>query len=107
MTRNTAPGPALVVECVDAEAGEAGDLEREIRLQERFAVLALPVVHDAVHEAAHGPGVEDGSVEAAHVAVHADHRREPRREMDVGRPVLHSVCEQFGSLHFGSPQASL
>src|SRR6185437_6819693 len=42
-------GAAVLVEGVDAEAREAGNLEREVALEEFLVVLALLVVHDVVH----------------------------------------------------------
>ena len=83
----------MVVECVHAKAGEAGDLEREIRLEAIFVVLALPFVHDAGDQIAHRLVTEPGDVDAVQVAIDPNHRRKPGREVKVGRPVLYPECE--------------
>ena len=44
-------------------------------------------------------------VDAADVAVHADHRRQARRQMQVGRLVLDHEGEQFGEIHYNPPGA--
>jgi hypothetical protein len=81
-------GAPVLVERVHAEAREVRDLEREVDLQRLLVNLALRVVHDVVHHPVHVLVLEVGHVDAAHVAVHADHRRQAGRQVQVRGLVL-------------------
>jgi pyridoxal phosphate enzyme (YggS family) len=102
-------GAAVLVERVDAEARQPGDLEREVDLEEFLVIAALLVRHDVVDQRMHLLVVERGDVDAAHVAVDADHRRQadalflteragqrsPRKfvlDRVPGKPVLACQC---------------
>jgi len=92
-------GAAVLVEGVDAKARQALDLEAEIALQRVFVVLALGIVHDVVHHVVHGLVVERLDVDPPHVAVHADHRRQPGRQVQVRRLVLDRKRKKLGDVH--------
>jgi hypothetical protein len=62
-------------------------------------VLALRIVHDVVDHGVHRLVVQRLDVDAAHVAVHADHRRQPCRQMQVGGLVLDREGQQLGDVH--------
>ena len=94
-------GAAVLVEGVDAKARQAVDLEREVALQRFLVGLALRVVHDVVHHGVHLLVVERVDVDAAHVAVHADHRRQAGRQVQVGSLVLDGERQQLGNVHGG------
>jgi hypothetical protein len=99
-------GAAVLVEGVDAEARQALDLEREVALQRVFVVLALGVVHDVVHHVVHLLVVQRVDVDAPHVAVHPDHRRQAGRQVQVGGLVLDRKGQQLGDVHaMGRPCA--
>jgi hypothetical protein len=82
-------GAAILVEGVDAEARQAGDLEGEVDLEEFLVVAALLVRHDVVDERVHLLVVERRDVDAADIAVHADHGRQAGGQMEVRGLVLH------------------
>ncbi len=82
-------GAAVLVEGVDAEARELGDLEREIRLEELFVSLALLVVHDVVHHAVHFLVGERGHVDTLHVAVDTNHGGHASGQVQVRGVILH------------------
>jgi hypothetical protein len=91
MVRNTAAAPGVIG--IDPEAGQAGDLEREIDFEAFFVGLALGVAHDVVH---HGVDIlvrHRGDVDPAHVAVDPHHRRHVRGEMKIRRLVLDSESQ--------------
>jgi hypothetical protein len=90
---------AVLVEGIDAKARQALDLEREVALQRVFVVLALGVVHDVVHHVVHHLVVQRVDVDAPHVAVHADHRRQAGRQVQVGSLVLDRKGQQLGDVH--------
>jgi PLP dependent protein len=92
-------GAAVLVEGVDAEARQALDLEAEVALQRVLVVLALGVVHDVVHHGVHLLVVQRLDVDAPHVAVHADHRRQAGRQVQVGGLVLDRKGQQLGDVH--------
>jgi hypothetical protein len=92
-------GAAVLVEGVDAKARQALDLEREVALQRVFVVLALGVVHDVVHHVVHRLVVQRVDVDAPHVAVHADHRRQAGRQVQVRGLVLDGKGQQLGDVH--------
>jgi hypothetical protein len=76
-----------------------GNREREVALQHLFVLLALAVVHDVIDHAVHVLVLQRRQVDAAHVAVHADHRRQAGREVQVGGLVLDRESEQFRDVH--------
>ena len=92
-------GAAVLVERVDAEAREVRDLEGEVDLQRFLVHLALAVVHDVVDHPVHVLVLERRHVDAAHVAVDADHGRQACGKVQVRSLVLHGECEQFGDVH--------
>jgi hypothetical protein len=92
-------GAAVLVERVDAKTRQALDLEREVALQRFFVGLALRVVHDVVHHAVNLFVVQRIDVDAPHVAMHPDHRRQPGREVQVRRLVLDRKRQQLGDVH--------
>ena len=97
-TEYRAGAPALH-EQVDPEARQAGQLERQVQLQLLFVMAALRRAQDGVHHALHIIVRQRGQVDAAHVAMHADHRRQPGRQVQVGCLLVDGKGEQFGNIH--------
>src|SRR5664279_1428925 len=95
-------GAAVLVEGVDAKARQALDLEREVALERFFVVLALRVVHDVVHHVVHLLVLERVDIDAAHVAVNADHGRQAGRQVQVRGLVLDRERQQLGNVHDSS-----
>src|SRR5512139_659443 len=89
----------LLVEGVDAEACQRGDLEREVDFQRLLVHLALAVVHDVVHHSVHVLVLERRQVDAADVAADADHRRQAGRKVQVRRLVFDGKCQQLRNVH--------
>src|SRR5690606_19684579 len=87
---------AVLVERVDAEARQAGDLEREVDLEEFLVVAPRLVRHDVVDQRVHLLVVERGNVDATDVAVDPDHRRQAGREVQVGGLVFYRKGQKFG-----------
>ena len=94
-------GAAVLIECVDAEARELRDLEREVGLQELFVVLALLVVHDVVNHTVHFLVLQRWHVDSLDVAVDADDRRHTRRQVQVRGVVLDGESEQLRYVYGG------
>ena len=92
-------GAAVLVEGIDAEARQALDLEREVALQRLFVGLALRVVHDVVHHVVHLLVLERVDIDAAHIAVHPDHRWQSGGQVQVRRLVLDRERQQLGDVH--------
>jgi hypothetical protein len=92
-------GTALLHEGIDAEARQVRDGKGEVALQVFLVVLALAVVHDVVHHAVHVLVLHRRQVDAPHVAMHADHRRQTGGQMQVGSLVLDGESQQFGDVH--------
>ena len=86
---------AVLYEGVDAEAGEVGDREREVALQVFLVGLALAVVHDVVDHAVHFGMIHRRQVDAANIAMDANHGRQAGRKMQVGRLVLDHEREEL------------
>ena len=68
-------GAAVGGECVDTETGDVGQLEREVDLQILLEQFALVVVHNRSNHVADFFGGHFGQVDAADVAVYANHGR--------------------------------
>ncbi|OGA30245.1 MAG: hypothetical protein A2W81_00960 [Betaproteobacteria bacterium RIFCSPLOWO2_12_61_14] len=62
-------------------------------------MLALAVVHDVVDHPVHVLVIHRGQIDAPDVAVHPDHGRQARRQMQVGGFVLDYEGEQFRDVH--------
>src|SRR3546814_520868 len=93
-------------ERVDAEARQCGDRERGVERDELLGVAALLVRHEVVHQRMDLLVVQRRDVDAAHVAVDADHRRQACRQMQVRCLVLDRERQQFGDIHACSPGAA-
>ena len=65
----------------------------------RISHLALRVAHDVVHHGVHVLMLHRRQVDAPDVAVDADQRRKPGRQMQVGRLVLDGEGEELGDVH--------
>ena len=89
----------VLIEGVDAEAGDAWQFEREVALQEFLVIAALLVVHDVVDQRVYFLGVQRRHVDAADVAIDADHRRQAGAEMQVRGFVLEREGQEFGDIH--------
>src|SRR6185503_17788883 len=96
---------AVLHEGVDAEAREVRDGEGKVALEVLFVELALPVVHDVVEHAVHVFVIHRRQVDALDVAMHADHRRQARGQVQVGGLVLDHKCKQFSEIHYNSPNS--
>ena len=68
--------PPVLIKGVDAEPGQLGNLEREVAFQKFIIVLALLIVHDVIDQTMHLLVFQRRHVDAAHVAVYPDHRRQ-------------------------------
>src|SRR6218665_535784 len=90
---------AVLGEGVDAKARQAFDFKREVDLQKFLIDFALGVAHDVVHHGMHRLVVERIDVDAPHVAVDPDHRRQTSRKVQIRRLVLDAECEQLGNVH--------
>ena len=66
-------GAAIVVEGVDAETRQIGNLEGKVGLQKFLVVLTLLVVHDVVNETVDRLMVQRRHIDAAYVAVDTNH----------------------------------
>ena len=84
---------AFGVECVHTETGDVGQLEGKVGFQPLLVVFTLVVVHDGSDHVAHFFGAHFRQVDAAHVAVHADHGWQAGGEVQVGCFVFHAERE--------------
>jgi predicted TIM-barrel fold metal-dependent hydrolase len=75
-----------------------GDLG-QIFAQRVLEGLSLRVVHDVVHHVVDRFVVQRVDIDAPHVAVHPDHRRQAGREVQVRRLVLDRERQQLGDVH--------
>src|SRR5690606_679605 len=80
---------------------------REVAFHELLVLLALAVVHDVVHHGVDSLVVERVDVDAANVAVHPYHGRQPGGQVQVGGLVLDAESQQLGDVHPGSIRVSL
>ena len=90
---------AILHEGIDPEARQVGDLEGKIAFEIVFIVLALRIVHDVIDHRVHFLVRHGWQIDAAHVAVYANHWRQTRREVQVGSLVLDAKGQQFGDVH--------
>jgi hypothetical protein len=89
---------AILIEGVDAKSCQFRDLEREIRLQEFFVVLALLVIHDVVHHAIDVFVSQRRHVDTLHVTIDTNHGRNATRKMQVRCVVFHRKGQQLGNV---------
>ena len=94
-----ADGPALL-EDIDAKAAQPGNAVGEVELVLRLELLLLVVVHDPErHPRDLLRGKAAGVLEGDQRAVDAEHRRESRLEVDVGRPASQRDLEDLVQFH--------
>src|SRR5690606_16739546 len=91
---------------VDAKAGQARNLEGEVDLEELFVIAALLVRHDVVDQRMDLLVLERRDIDAAHIAVDADHRRQAGGKVQGGGLVLDRKREQLGDIHVYSPNGA-
>lgn len=96
-------GAAVLVEGVDAEARHTRHLEREVGFEEFLVILALLVVHDVVDQRMHLLVVHGRQIDAPHVTIDADHRRQAGGKVQIRRTLLGAEGQQFSDIH-GTPQ---
>src|SRR5487761_2631343 len=92
-------GAAVLHERVDAKARQAWDGEGEVALQVLLVELALAVIHDVIDHAVDVFVVHSRQVYPLDVAVHADHRRQSGRQMQVRSLVFDHEGQQFRDIH--------
>ena len=76
-------GAAVLVKGVDPEAGQPRDVEREVAFEEFLKVLALLVVHNIIDHRVHVLMLQHRGLDPADIAVHPNHRRQTRGQMQV------------------------
>jgi hypothetical protein len=94
-----AAGAAVMVECINPEAGDAGDLKRKVALKKLLVVLALFIVHDLVDQRMDFLVIESGQVDASDIAIDPNHGGQTRRKVQVGSALLGAECKQFCNVH--------
>ena len=92
-------GAALLVERIDAKAGEIGNAEGKVAFEHFLVGFALRVAHDVVHHGMHVLVLHRRQVDPPDVAMDPNHWRQSRRQMQIRRLVLDRKCEQFGNVH--------
>ncbi len=92
-------GAAILVERIDPEPGHAGYLERKIGLEELLVIPALLVIHDFIDEIMHLPVIHRRQVDAPHIAIDPDHRRQAGRKVQVRSALLGSKGQKFRDIH--------
>jgi hypothetical protein len=90
---------AMLVERVDAEAGEVRHREAEVALEVLFVHLPLRIAHDVVHHGVHVLVLHRRQVDPSNVAMNADHGRQARGKVQVGGLVLDGEGEELGDVH--------
>ncbi len=96
-------GTTVLVEGVNPETRDARHLEGEVGLEKFLEILALLVVHDVVDQRMHLLVVHGRQVDAPHVAIDADHRRQAGGKVQIRRTLLGTEGQQFCDIH-GTPQ---
>ena len=93
---------AAVVKGVDAKAGDAGQLEGEVRLRAGGEGAPLRFVHDGQDDPLQFLVAERRRGQPPDVPIHAHQRRQARRQVQVRCALLHAKGEQLLHAHFPS-----
>ena len=99
MVRNAAAAPRFWTKALTRKRARLGTREGEVALEVLLVGLALGVAHDVVHHGVHVLVLHRRQVDAADVAVDADHRRQAGRQVQVGSLVLDREGQKFGDVH--------
>lgn len=91
--------PPVLVEGVDPEPRQPFDFEREVDFHVFLVGLALRVVHDVVDHRVDLLMVQQVDIDSAHVAMYADHGRQPGGQVQVRSLVLDAECQQLRNVH--------
>ena len=98
------PRSAVLHKSVDPETRQIGDFERKVALEMLFVGFALRIAHDVIDHRVHFFVCHGWQVDAAHIAMYADHRRQPRRKVQVGGLVLDAEGQQLSNVHRFRPR---
>ena len=96
-------GATVLVEGVDAETRQTGDLEGEVDFEQFLEIAPHLVGHDVVDQRMDLFVVQRRDIDTAHVAIDADHRRQAGRQVQVRSLVLHRKGEKFCDIHVPVP----
>ena len=94
MVRSTAPVKALLDECADAKAADAGRRDREIAFLGCVEFFGLPVVHDGANEARALLGAQGSIGLGPDFAVNLDCGRKAGGDEQVGTLLFDHAPEQ-------------
>src|SRR5690606_36897926 len=86
---------AVLVEGVYPEARHTRHFKREVGLEKFFEILALLVVHDVVDQRMHLLVVHGRQIDAAYIAINANHRRQTGRKVQIRCTLLGAEGQQF------------
>ena len=93
----------VLVEGIDPKPRQPLDLEGKVHLQVFLVHLALGVVHDVVEHGEHLLVIHGIHIQAAHIAVHANHGRQAGGQVQVRCLVFHAEGQQLGDVHSQIP----
>ena len=99
IVRNAAAAPRCWLNALTRKRARFGTAKLKSALEVLLVHLALRVAHDVVHHGVHVLVLHRRQVDAPDVAVDADHRRQPRRQVQVGGLVLDREGEELGDVH--------
>lgn len=65
-------------------------------------VHPLGVIHDCIDQRLHLSMIEGRQVDAPHIAIYPNHRRQAGGQVQVGCTLFSAECQQFGDIHCAS-----
>ena len=98
------PRSAVLHKSVDPETRQIRDFKGKVALEMLFVSFALRIAHDVIDHRVHFFVRHGRQVDAAHIAMYADHRRQPGRKVQVGGLVLDAEGQQLSNVHRFCPR---
>ncbi|MNT64787.1 hypothetical protein D3C72_2027160 [compost metagenome] len=89
----------VLVEHIDPKARHAGHVEGKVGFQMLFEIHPLGVIHDGMDQCLHLLVVQGRQVDAPHIAIHPNHRRQAGGQVQVGCALFGAESQQFGDIH--------
>ncbi|MNZ41638.1 hypothetical protein D3C78_591920 [compost metagenome] len=93
------PGPAMLMKGIDPKTRHTQCLKGKVDLQHLLEFGLLLLTHDGADQFIDLPCILRRQVDAPHIAIHPDHRRQPGRQMQVRCALPDSERQQFRDIH--------
>ncbi|MNI51946.1 hypothetical protein D3C73_1066980 [compost metagenome] len=92
----------VLVEHIDPKTRHAGYFKGKVGFQMFFELHPLGVIHDGMDQSLHLLVIQGRQIDASHITVDANHRRQAGGQVQIGCPLFGAECQQLSDIHSAS-----